>query len=207
MAPTPTINQKPDDFLSIEEALPGIFLDIRYKSCDNFTGRPVVGYESTHTYLTKNAIKALNNVLKTIEKHNLTLKIFDAYRPQKAVHGFMEWAHNNSDLKMQHIYYPNVLKQNLIKDGYIATPSSHSRGSTVDITLCDKNGFNLNMGTDFDFFGKEARLDYKNLTKEQHTNRKLLHTSMISAGFKPYTPEWWHFTLSNEPYPDTYFDF
>ncbi len=136
------------------------------------------------------------------------LKIYDAYRPQRAVSHFMRWAKDVDDTRMKAPFYPNLDKSVLFAQGYIAEKSGHSRGSTVDLTLFDtKTGKEVNMGGTFDWFGEESHPDYKGVTEEQLANRMLLRDIMVAHGFKPLVEEWWHFTLADEPYPDTYFDF
>jgi D-alanyl-D-alanine dipeptidase len=205
------ITKKPADFCYLKEAIPGIILDIRYKTSNNFLGRPVKGYKNARLILSKPATEALAKVQENLEEMGLTLKIFDAYRPQSAVNDFVEWAKDINDTKMKKQYYPDVKKENLFTDGYIAARSSHSRGSTVDLTIAgyDKKGHpqDLNMGSGFDFFGKKSHPDYKNIPYQARANRLLLRTLMIQHGFKPLEEEWWHFTYEDEPYPETYFDF
>ena len=135
------------------------------------------------------------------------VKIFDAYRPQKAVNHFSRWS-TNDDVLMKDLFYPNIEKRALFKKGYIASRSGHSRGSTIDLTIIDlKTKEELDMGTSYDFFGIESSYDYSGLTYEQNSNRLLLYSVMKKYGFKSLKSEWWHFTLENEPFPDTYFNF
>ena len=136
------------------------------------------------------------------------LKIYDAYRPQRAVTHFMNWAKDTSDTRMKQYFYPNLDKSVLFAQGYIAEKSGHSRGSTVDLTLFDMaSEKELDMGGTFDWFGIESHPDYKEITEEQFANRMILREAMLRHGFKPLEEEWWHFTLKDEPYPDTYFDY
>ena len=141
-------------------------------------------------------------------KKGYRLKIYDAYRPQKAVTNFMNWAKDVDDTRMKSYFYPELDKSVLFAQGYIAEKSGHSRGSTVDLTLFDmKTEKEVDMGGTFDYFGELSHPDYKNITEEQYNNRMILREAMINNGFKPLPEEWWHFTLENEPYPDTYFTF
>ena len=141
-------------------------------------------------------------------KRGYRLKIYDAYRPQRAVSHFMRWAKDAEDARMKPCFYPNLDKSVLFDQGYIAEKSGHSRGSTVDLTLFDmKTGKEVDMGGTFDWFGEESHPDYRGVTEEQLANRMLLREIMLSHGFKPLAEEWWHFTLADEPCPDTYFDF
>jgi D-alanyl-D-alanine dipeptidase len=143
-----------------------------------------------------------------LKKENLSLKIFDAYRPQQAVNHFVRWAKILNDTLMKNEYYPKVPKSQLFQLGFIASKSGHTRGSTVDITLVNiKSGKEVDMGSTYDFFGQESHPLYKKITKKQQENRLFLRKIMIENGFSPYDNEWWHFTLKNEPFPDTYFNF
>mgnify|MGYP003312912948 CR=1 FL=1 len=149
--------------------------------------------------------QTLKNVQNDLSHFNYGLKVFDAYRPQRSVDHFVKWARNN-DRKMKKIHYPDVKKRNLFKEGYIASKSGHSRGSTIDLTIIDKKtGIELDMGTIYDFFGKESWIDYDGVTDLQKQNRLLLQSVMKKFGFKPLKEEWWHFTLHNGPVPDSYF--
>lgn len=206
-----TSSSLPEGFCYLTDVVPGIIIDLRYKTNNNFLGRPVNGYKDAQCIITIPAAKALLNVQQELNKMGLGLKVFDAYRPQKAVNDFVEWAKNLKDTKMKKEYYPDILKQNLFKDGYIADHSGHSRGSTIDLTVVgyDKKGkaTELNMGSNFDFFGKKSHPDYKDIPYQARANRLLLRSLMIQNGFIPIKEEWWHFTINNEPYPSTYFDF
>jgi len=195
------------DFLELKKEIPSIELDIRYYGSNNFIGKPIDGYLAPKAILSKEATLALKKVQKELKTFSLGLKIFDAYRPQKAVDHFVRWGKDLTDIKMKEVFYPNVEKKNLFKEGYIAKHSGHSRGSTVDLTIIDLNSkTELDMGSSFDLFGKLSWVSYKNITSQQRANRMLLHTIMLKHGFKSYAQEWWHFSLKNEPYKE-YFDF
>ena len=154
------------------------------------------------------ASRALMAVQEELIPHGLGLKFFDGYRPQRAVHQFVRWAKDVQDTLMKAQFYPNIRKSQLFKEQYIASRSGHSRGSSIDLTLIDFNTCTaLDMGSPYDFFGEISYLSYKNLTAEQLANRKLLNSLMVKHGFRAYAQEWWHFTLNNEPFPNTYFDF
>lgn len=201
------ISLEAKDFLELKKEIPSIELDIKYYGSDNFIGKPIDGYLAPKAILTKEATLALKKVQKELKTFSLGLKIFDAYRPQKAVDHFVRWGKDLSDIKMKKAFYPNVEKKNLFKEGYIAKHSGHSRGSTVDLTIIDaESKIELDMGSSFDFFGTNSWVHYKNITAEQRANRMLLHMIMLKYGFKSYAQEWWHFTLKNEPY-SKYFDF
>ena len=189
-------------FTNINQAIPSIKFDMRYTTTNNFIGRPIDGYKASVCYLTNETAQALRKVQSTLQKEGLSLKIFDCYRPQRAVDHFVRWAKEINDTKMKSIYYPNVKKKDLFKDGYIAAKSGHSRGSTVDLTI---EGFD--MGTPFDFFDPRSHTDSNAVTKKQHKNRMVLKKVMEENGFKNYAEEWWHYTLRDEPFKERYFDF
>lgn len=198
----------PQGFVYITDYIPHIQTDIRYHGSDNFVGKPVRGYHKNVAILTKNATDALVKVEEELNSKNLGLKIFDAYRPQRAVNHFQQWATAINDTLSKAKYYPTVDKKNLFKDGYIASKSGHSRGSTIDLTIIDlKTKKELDMGTIFDYLGPQSAHAYPQLTTNQKNNRKLLKNVMEKYGFKPYSKEWWHYTFINEPYKKTYFDF
>lgn len=195
-------------FVLLSEAVPDVILEIRYYSTYNFVGDRIDGYEEPLAFLTKDAASALKNVSDELITKGYRLKIFDAYRPQKAVTHFMNWALDENDVRMKKYFYPELDKKVLFPQGYIAEHSGHSRGSTVDLTLFDMTTEKeVDMGGTFDYFGELSHPDYRNITEEQYKNRMLLREVMLKHGFKPLVEEWWHFTLADEPYPDTYFTF
>lgn len=200
-------NSLPEGFVYLKTIAPDIQLDLKYITTDNFVGAPVNGYEKKVCICTEEAANALVLVQKEVQAKGWSLIVFDAYRPQKAVQYFMEWAANINDTTTKAKFYPNVDKKDLFKLNYIASKSSHSRGSTFDVSILDQNGNLLDMGTPFDYFGPESWPTYERLSTEQKTNRMYLQSVMTKNGFKPYNEEWWHFTLENEPFPNTYFDF
>ncbi|OGP66291.1 MAG: D-alanyl-D-alanine dipeptidase [Deltaproteobacteria bacterium RBG_16_44_11] len=220
------------NFVDIKEVIPQIQLDIRYYGPHNFLGEGVDGYLAPKCILTNEAAEALSNVQKELEPFSLTLKIYDCYRPQRAVDHFVKWAKEIDNVKTRKEFYPTVDKRNLFKDGYIDSKSSHSRGSTVDLTIVPlpapkqpkyipgqklsecylptQKRFpdnSIDMGTGFDCFHELSNTANKNINRQQKANRLLLKTLMEKHGFKNYDLEWWHYTLKNEPYPNTYFDF
>ena len=198
----------PAGFVRLGEAVPGVVLDVRYHGADNFVGAPVDGYEAPAAILSEPAADALRRVQAALRARGFGLKVFDAYRPQSAVDHFVRWAADPADRRTKAEYYPDVPKSELFARGYIAEASGHSRGSTVDLTVVRRSdGVELDMGTPFDFFGPESGADHPGLTDAQRANRRLLADAMQAHGFKPYPAEWWHFTLADEPYPETYFDF
>jgi D-alanyl-D-alanine dipeptidase len=201
----------PTGFVYLSDVAPTIVLDMRYANSANFIGTPIDGYIKPVAIATKEATIALNNVQTDLQRFGLSLKIYDAYRPQRAVDHFVRWAKDLTDVCKQTEYYPKVAKEVLFQEGYIASKSGHSRGSTFDLTLVSigNKGIprELDMGTPFDFFDPKSGSEYADLTATQRANRVLLKTVMEKQGFKPYPKEWWHFTLKEEPYPDTYFNF
>lgn len=200
----------PENFVNIEKAIPGVIVDLRYNTPDNFVGQAIDGYHSDNCYITTEAARALAAVQEELAAFKLGLKIFDAYRPQRAVDHFVRWAEDLDDTKMKAKYYPNVAKEQLFRDGYIAARSGHSRGSTVDLTVVSLGAGSpaeLDMGTGWDFFGPKSWPSSTEVSPQQRANRMLLQLLMVKHGFRPLAEEWWHFTLEDEPYPETYFDF
>jgi zinc D-Ala-D-Ala dipeptidase len=187
---------------------PGLVVEARYAGSHNFVGVPIDGYDKPLCYLTRPAAAALAQVVADLEPRGLTLKVFDCYRPERAVAHFVRWARNLADVKMKPVFYPHVDKSTLFSDGYIASRSGHSRGSTVDLTVASRaGGKELDMGTPFDFFSPRSWPSDTSVSVEAQANRALLAQAMRKRGFVPYNKEWWHFTLRHEPYPQTYFDF
>ena len=196
------------DFVLLSDAVPDAILEIRYYSTYNFVGDRIDGYEEPLAFLTKEAAAALKEVSDELVAKGYRLKIFDAYRPQKAVTNFMNWALDAEDTRMKEYFYPELEKDVLFPQGYIAEHSGHSRGSTVDLTLFDmETEREVDMGGTFDYFGELSHPDYMGITGEQYANRMILREAMLAHGFQPLPEEWWHFTLENEPFPDTYFTF
>jgi len=201
-------NEDSSDFVLLTDVVPDAILEIRYYSTYNFVGDRIDGYEEPIALITKEAAVKLKEVSDELVKKGYRLKIFDAYRPQKAFTHFINWAKNIEETKMKEYFYPNLDKSVLFDQGYIAEKSGHSRGSTVDLTLFDmKTEKEVDMGGTFDYFGELSHPDYKDITEEQYNNRMILREAMTNHGFKPLVEEWWHFTLENEPYSDTYFTF
>ena len=218
----------PSGFVHVSDVIPDAILEIRYYSTYNFIGDRVNGYEKPTALLTSEAARALKAVSDDVKKQGYRLKIYDAYRPQRAVTHFMNWAKQLNDTRMKAYFYPDLDKSVLFAQGYIAEKSGHSRGSTVDLTLFDmKTGKEVDMGGTFDWFGKESHPDWcgkadtheytgdfpgntppagRKINEVQFRNRMLLRAAMLRHGFKPIAEEWWHFTLAKEPYPETYFD-
>ena len=195
-------------FVSVGKVIPEVLLDIRYYSSFNFIGERIDGYEEPVALLTGEAAHALKAVSDEATGLGYRLKIFDAYRPQKAVDHFMRWAKDPADIRMKRYFYPELEKKDILPQGYIAEHSGHSRGSTVDLTLFDMaTQQDTDMGGTFDWFGEKSHPDYAGISETQHANRMLLQRFMLKHGFRPLDSEWWHFTLENEPWPDTFFTF
>jgi len=202
---TPPLHQ---DFVYLKELMPNLRSDLRYYGDNNFIGQRIEGYNAPKCILSKEAGEALQKVQAELERIGFGLLIFDAYRPQQAVDFFVGWAQDDSDTLMKHEFYPNVNKKDLFKKGYISKKSGHTRGSTVDLTIVSlKTRHILNMGSPYDLFDEKSHIDYAHVTKNQRALRLLLKRRMEKHGFKSYEKEWWHFTLIDEPFPDTYFDF
>jgi len=201
----------PEGFVDAAEVVPSLVVELRYLTNDNFVGQPVDGYVKPRCILTREAAVALKRVQAELAPFRLGLKVFDAYRPQQAVDHFVRWSQEKDDPRKKEQFYPQVAKSALFGEGYIAARSSHSRGSTVDLTLvaltAGKPANELDMGTPFDFFGRQSWTSYAKLTPQQRANRLLLREVMTKHGFRPYSKEWWHFTLLDEPYPETYYNF
>ena len=196
------------DFVEVTEVIPDAILEIRYYSTYNFVGARIDGYERPLALMTRQAADSLKAVSDELKARGYRLKIWDTYRPQRAVNHFIRWAEDVQDTAMKAIFYPMVDKSLLFEQGYIYARSSHSRGSTVDLTLLEAaTGKELDMGSPFDWFGVESHPDYRCPLYRQSENRLILREAMLRHGFEGIDSEWWHFTLKNEPYPDTYFDF
>ena len=198
----------PSGFALLADYVPHAVQEIRYYSTYNFIGDRIDGYEEPCALLTREAARALKSASNEMIVQGYRLKVFDAYRPVAAVKHFILWGIEDQDVRMKPYFYPDLEKQELFAKGYIAKRSSHSRGSTVDLTLLDmRTGKEADMGGPFDLFSEVSHPDYRGITDEQAENRMRLQQVMVRNGFLPLGCEWWHFTLGNEPYPDTYFEF
>ena len=206
-----TVNEPPskEDFVDLKELMPNLRSDMRYYSSNNFVGEPIDGYNQPKLLLTKEAAYALKKVQDELERLGFGLLIYDAYRPQRATDHFVRWSQDETDEAMKSQYYPNVDKKDLFAKGYISIKSGHSRGSTVDVTIVSlKTKQILNMGSPYDLFDEVSAVDHTaTISKNQHALRLLLKRRMEKHGWQSYPQEWWHFTLKDEPFPDTYFDF
>lgn len=195
-------------FVDVSEIIPDVRVELRYFSTNNFIGDTIHGYESNKLCMSMEAANAFLVAQRKFKVLGFGLKFFDAYRPQKAVDHFVLWAKILDDTKMKSTFYPNVSKSELFQSGYIASKSGHSRGSTADLTIINlKTGEEVDMGSPFDLFDPRSHHDSPMISEVQLKNRNLLKDVLISSGFKSYNKEWWHYTLVDEPYPKTYFDF
>jgi len=207
----PEIDKKrnlPDGFVYLDEIIPSTQYEVRYYSDYNFVGTRIDGYLGPYAIATAEMAEALLAVSEEMAAEGYQLIIYDTYRPKKAVDQFIRWSQDGEDTAMKESFYPNVDKDKLFQLGYLAKRSGHSRGSTVDLTLAYwETGEEVDMGSPYDMLDEISHFSSSKISKEQAANRKLLKTVMVKHGFKAYSKEWWHFTLNNEPYPDTYFDF
>ncbi|MFG1268386.1 M15 family metallopeptidase [Xanthobacter versatilis] len=199
---------RPALFVDVATLVPDAVFDVRYFSSDNFVGTRVDGYGAARCFLTRPAAEALAAVAAEAKAAGLGLRLFDCYRPARAVAHFARWASDLADTRTKAAFYPDVDKKDLFAEGYIAARSGHSRGSTLDLTLFDRaTGADLDMGTPFDLFSPRSWPGSDAVTRAQKANRDRLAGFMARYGFQPFDKEWWHFTLKAEPFPDTYFDF
>ena len=204
------LKMDPSGFVVLGDYVPAVVQEIRYYSTYNFVGERINGYEEPCAIVTKQAARALQAVSNELNVQGYRLKIFDAYRPASAVRHFVMWGVDDLDQRMKPFFYPDLEKNELFEKGYVASMSSHSRGSTIDLTLLDMgSGKEVDMGSPFDLFSEVSHPDYTGpaITEEQYENRMFLQKTMTRHGFEPIFCEWWHFTLRDEPYPDTYFEF
>ena len=204
----PSPEMDASDFVVLADYVPSIVQEIRYHSTFNFVGDRIDDYEEPVALCTRECARALKGVAAELLVQGYRLKVFDAYRPTTAVKHFVLWGIEDTDQRMKQYFYPDIDKTDTFKLGYIAAKSSHSRGSAVDLTLLDmETGHEVDMGSSFDHFGEVSHPSYRGITEKQYQMRMLLQKAMIRGGFAPLDCEWWHFTLEDEPYPDTYFSF
>lgn len=198
----------PKGFVYLSDVIPDAILEIRYYGTYNFVGTRVDDYLSPVAIISEEAARALKQASDDLKARGYALKVFDAYRPQGAVDHFVRWVHDKSDIAVKKYFYPDIEKNRLLSEGYIARRSGHSRGSTVDLTILDmKTGKEADMGSPFDFLGPISNHGSNLINSTQTNNRLILRRTMEKAGFRAYGKEWWHYTLINEPYPNTYFSF
>lgn len=206
-ASQPAFQPRPADFVDASTLAPGLVVEMRYAGAHNFVGRRVAGYEAPVCLLSRQAAEALGRVQQELAASGRGLKVFDCYRPTRAVADFAAWARDLEDQRTKNEFYPNVDKSRLFELGYIAERSGHSRGSTVDLTLVDRaTGREIDMGAPFDLFDTRSWPSDTTVSPQAQANRLALQRIMTAHGFRPLREEWWHFTLAAEPYPETYFD-
>lgn len=204
----PAAAQIPAGFVDMGEFLADVQIEARYAGHGNFIGVPIDGYQAEKVLLTQETADALLAVQLELRQVGLGLKLFDGYRPQRAVDHFVRWAQDPEDETMKSVYYPHVDKSELFAQGYIAGQSGHSRGSVVDLTLVSLDtGEELDLGTRWDYFDQRSAPASPEISPQQRARRMLLQITMMKHGFEPLDTEWWHFNLRDEPYPETYFDF
>ena len=201
-----TISYDKSGFDKIYNVIDDAVFDLRYYSAYNFTGSKIRGYNAPVAYLTKEALQALAVAAADLRAQGYRILVWDAYRPQKAVDHFVQWIKDPNDPGNKS-FYPNLQKSDLLAGSYISSKSGHTRGSTIDLTIVKMDGSSVDMGGTFDLFSEVSHPKYPNLTKAQKQNRKILHDAMLKAGFRGLYSEWWHYTLRDEPYKDTYFNF
>ena len=201
-----TISYDKSGFDKIYNVIDDAVFDLRYYSPYNFTGAKIRGYNAPVAYLTKEALQALAVAAADLRAQGYRILVWDAYRPQKAVDHFVAWIKDPNDPGNKS-FYPELKKSDLLAGSYIASKSGHTRGSTIDLTIVKMDGSSVDMGGTFDLFSEISHPKYPKLTKAQKRNRKILHDAMLKAGFRGLYSEWWHYTLRNEPYKDTYFNF
>ena len=196
------------NFVIVNDVIPDVLLELRYFTSFNFVGARIDGYEEPVALLTKEAAEGLKKASERFKERDLIIKIWDSYRPKSAVDHFVRWSKDFNDYKMKDYFFPDLTKEEVFAQGFVATKSGHSRGSTLDMTLVyKKNGTELDFGTGFDFFGNRSNTNSTLVTEEQHLNRIYLKEVMEESGFENLPEEWWHYTLKNEPFPNTYFNF
>jgi zinc D-Ala-D-Ala dipeptidase len=196
------------DFAYVDELVSGIRWDAKYATWDNFTGKPVAGYLANRIVGTRALCAALDGVREEAASLGFGLFLWDGYRPQRAVECFLRWARQPEDNRTKGRHYPNIDRPEMFDKGYVAAKSGHSRGSTIDLSLYDlATGELLAMGGNHDLMDSISHHGAKGITDEETANRQHLLSIMEQRDFSPYECEWWHYTLNDEPYPDTYFDF
>ncbi|MFJ5262602.1 D-Ala-D-Ala dipeptidase VanX [Streptomyces sp. NPDC088387] len=197
-----------DDFVFVDELVSGIRWDAKYATWDNFTGKPVDGYHANRIVGTRALCAALEKAQQEAESLGFGLLLWDGYRPQRAVDCFLRWAEQPEDGRTKPRHYPNINRAEMFERGYVATRSGHSRGSTVDLTLYHlESGELAAMGGGHDLMDSRSHHGADGTTRREAANRRNLRSLMDACGFSSYSSEWWHYTLNDEPYPDTYFDF
>ncbi|MCX4397054.1 D-Ala-D-Ala dipeptidase VanX [Streptomyces sp. NBC_00264] len=197
-----------NDFVFMDEFMPGVRWDAKYATWDNFTGKPVDGYLANRIVGTRALCAALQSAREEAASHGFGLLLWDGYRPQRAVDSFLRWSEQPEDGRTKQRHYPNIDRPEMFEKGYVAAKSGHSRGSTVDLTLYHLDSGDLAaMGGDHDLMDSVSHHGAEGIPRAAADSRRRLRSIMETSGFSSYACEWWHYTLTDEPYPDTYFDF
>ena len=197
-----------DDFAFVDERVPGMRWDAKYATWDNFAGKPVDGYGLNRIVGTTALCAALERAREEAAASGFGLLLWDGYRPQRAVECFLRWAAQPEDGRTKFRHYPNIARAETVASGYVAAKSAHSRGSTVDLTLYHlATGELAAMGGDYDLMDEVSHHGAPGIGEVEAANRRQLHSIMTACGFASHPREWWHYTLMDEPYPDTYFNF
>lgn len=204
----PKARELPEGFVYLDEWIEDCIIDAKYAGTDNFMGRPAAGYEQPLVVASRQVAEGCVKAAEILCRQGYVLKVFDAFRPQRAVDDFCRWGEDGEDQRRKPIQYPDIEKLKMFDEGYIARKSTHTRGCSVDLTIVDMATHQeVDMGTIFDFMAPASWPDSKEVTERQQANRRILRDAMVASGFEPYEFEWWHFAIAPEPYPDTYFDF
>ena len=208
VACVPKARELPEGFVYLDELIEDCIIDAKYAGTDNFMGRPADGYERPLVVASREVAEGCVKAAEILRRQGYLLKVFDAYRPQRAVDDFCRWGDDIADQRRKPIHYPNIEKHRMFDEGYIARKSTHTRGCSVDLTIVDrKTHQEVDMGAIFDYMDPRSWPDSPEVTEAQRKNRYILRDAMLACGFEPLENEFWHFIITPEPYPDTYFDF
>jgi D-alanyl-D-alanine dipeptidase len=198
----------PEGFAYLDECIEDCIIDAKYYGTDNFMGCPADGYEQPLVVVSRPVAEACVKAAELLRKRGYLMKVFDGYRPQRAVEHFIRWAEDPADTRRKPLYYPFIDKKDVFKLGYIAKQSKHTSGAAIDVTLVDMRTFQeLDVGAGFDFMAPRSHVDTTDISPAQEQNRRILRDAMLASGFDLYPYEWWHFNLKDEPYPGQFFDF
>ena len=208
VACVPKARELPEGFVYLDEWIEDCIIDAKYAGTDNLMGRPAAGYEQPLVVASKEVAECCVKAADILRKQGYLLKVFDSYRPQRAVADFCRWGEDLADQRRKPIHYPNIEKAKMFDDGYICRKSTHTRGCAIDLTIVNMATHQeVDMGAIFDYMDPRSWPESDEVSPEQKRNRFILREAMLAAGFQPLVNEFWHFTVDPEPYPDTYFDF